>query len=130
MKKLIDCLKVGDKVWHITKGWATVLEINNNNFIVDGGATVYQADGRYGRNDTNPSIFLHEVKLEQNLPKFVEGEIVIVFHGKWVIAKYHSSDTGNKHNVFLSSNPGCIFSEILTQVLTVKTFNKSHFQQN
>jgi hypothetical protein len=138
MKKLIDCIKVDSKVFDIRFGWGIVnsLYADEEQFtpievvFKDGWTFFYTDEGKIEENYLNPSLFLHEIKLEQELPEFIEGEIVIVYHGKWVIAKYYSTDTGNKHNVFLSSNPGCIFSEILTQVLTVKSFDKSHFQQN
>lgn len=149
-KKLIDCLKVGDKVYHIKigegivrnleKGFICVhfsqydLHSKDNSHVISECLKHYHEDGTEESNDVNSSLFLNEIKLKQSLPEFVEGEIVLVKRSvNWVVCKYVKAvnDEDFKHCVKIKVYDSIEHVEEEMHYFTnhVKSFDKSHFQQ-
>lgn len=139
MKKLIDCLKIGDEVFDICYGWGVRVEplCNEGQILVrfkEGFTIDYTPDGKLEESDVNPSLFLEEIKLEQNLPDFVEGEIVLVntdYSGlpyeenNWMVAVYAGKEENGLHRAKL-----CTINSFARQTEVfkdVKSFDKSHF---
>ena len=137
MKKLIDYLKIGDKVFDITTGWGTVTGLEHNRIFVkfrDNLGRWYEADGTMYHNNKNPSLFLEEIKLEQNLPEFVEGDIVLgkrriyceiydVWYDEWITTIYKRKDKAGNYVCRNINNP-----VLEMMFLDVKSFDKSHFE--
>ncbi len=52
--------KVGDKVWNITRGWETIIEIDkkhNDEYPIETNCGSYREDGREYKNDLIPTIY-------------------------------------------------------------------------
>jgi hypothetical protein len=137
MEKLIDCLKVGDKVFDITLGWGEIRELRNEPTIdgtsikaqfKNGEWNFYTDEGKTDSDNINPSLFLHEIKLEQELPEFVEGEIVLVSDSQyWMLAVYNLyNEHVGQHSVKLINEDLTLSSNLLFR--HCKSFDKSHFE--
>jgi hypothetical protein len=133
MKQLIDCLKIGDKVFDILEGWGVVTYLDEDSISVQFNNTGddYEPDGRKFESDINPSLFLHEMTLEQELPEFIEGEIVLVSNAhkcsSWIhIGKYVKYDSiKNEHIVDLLNYDFSL--DYRRNFKYCKSFDKSHF---
>lgn len=135
MKKLIDCLKVGDKVFDIRFGWGIVESLNGYrcDFPIIACfqkiyTVTYTENGFDIIDAVNPSLFLYEVTLKQELPEFIEGEIVcVLWKGSdfehWVIGTYKSKTPLGQHLVAINPND----LEDIYFFDKVKSFDKSHF---
>jgi hypothetical protein len=138
MKKLIDCLKVGDKVFDILEGWGVVdciiqnppqitVEFERNEYSTEDFIHYNFEGNRLYTNQKNPSLFLHEIKLEQELPEFMEGDIVLANYGyqdsDWFVAKYIKKfESGYAVNRFELND------DKISHATYVKSFDKSHFE--
>jgi hypothetical protein len=135
MKKLINCTKVGDKLWHVTQGWCTRIEplFDEGQLLVqfqDGCTMDYNAEGKERDTDINPSLFFHEIKLEQELPEFIEGEIVLVEeylpdkrNTVTLVAKYIQQEEGYSLIAIVGdSETTCVENKY------IKSFDVSHFK--
>jgi hypothetical protein len=143
MKKLIDFLKSGDKIWHIIYGWCTIYSIEFNMAYPIRVQLPYQidtddyksflADGREHQDTVQPSLFLHEVTLKQEPPEFVEGEIVCAkrekycdvydfYYDEWVLAIYKRHDKPT--NTYICKN---LDKQLDFVFDAVKSLNDSYF---
>lgn len=60
--------KIGDRVWHICKGWAVIYFINKSSILPikvefnDGTTKSFTVDGKEYNSDINPTLFWDEIK--------------------------------------------------------------------
>lgn len=145
MKKLIDCLKVGDKVFNMLNGWGVVESLYkfNDSYPIevkfDEYSSLYTEKGKQHEYHINPSLFLEEIKLEQKLPEFVEGEIVLANNIRenldfefeyWFLAKYIKFENGFHivNPISANYNGDIVINKWEEKVKNCKSFDKSHFE--
>jgi len=67
-KKLIDKIKVGDKLWSIPHGWVTVSMFKNGPYPIvtkskDGLSRTFSSSGKYYSDSTQEVLFKHKMRI-------------------------------------------------------------------
>jgi len=93
-------LKVGDWIYHITKGWRRITYVcESSDYPINTGLCDYDLDGFLHENDINPTIYTYNPFDPDDQPpvEFKKGEVIMVrdvSEENWTLVKLFSTKGG------------------------------------